>query len=216
MEFMALDPFPTPILIKRWEKVGPMNEALKAAIHRRMKIEPGVEGSNRGGWHSKTDLRDWDEPVLDDFHNLATLLSHEYIRTIMRIPEDSYEFDWEYGTWCVVNGQGDYNIPHCHPRASWSAVYYVLSDPPPARHPESGKLSLQDPRTGISTARPAAMYGHRWHDIVPETGMMVMWPGWLTHFVHPYQGSSERIVIALDAIVTDERYDFTRIETVRK
>ena len=212
----TLDPFPTPVLVRRHEDADALNQGLKAAIHRRMKSEPGVARSNRGGWHSETDLADWDEPVVADLLDLFTAMTKEFTRAIMRLPEDSYQFEWEYNTWTVVNRAGDFNIPHCHPSASVSAVYYVQTDPPSAEHPESGLLALQDPRLAISAILPQAMYGHSWYNLVPKAGQMAMWPSWLTHFVHPYQGASERMVIALDARVTSERYDFERIEAFNK
>lgn len=214
-DVIVVDPFRTPILMKQWTDCEQANHELHAAIRARKQSSAGVEGSNRGGWHSEDNLADWDEPCVKDLFRRARELSEVFVDEIMQIPAATYRFDWQFSAWCVVNARGDYNIPHNHPSAGWSGVYYVRADPPPPGKPEAGCIEFQDPRTGISAARPAAMYGHTWHRVQPRPGLMLIFPGWMTHFVHPYDGEGERVSVSFDAILTEESYDIERIMQAR-
>jgi hypothetical protein len=35
----------------------------------------------------------------------------------------------------------------------------------------------------------------------PENGMMLIFPGWLNHYVHPYWGERERISVAFNLMI---------------
>jgi uncharacterized protein (TIGR02466 family) len=213
--FVVIDAFRTPILMKQWAECDELNRELLAAIRTRMDRSVGVEGSNRGGWHSDDNLVSWEEPCVRELFRQVQEMSTVFVDEIMLLPADTYRFDWRFSAWCVVNRRGDYNVPHNHPSSSWSGVYYVAAEPPPPGKPHAGCIEFQDPRTGIAAARPAAMYGHTWHQVVPRPGLMLMFPGWMTHFVHPYEGQTDRVVISFDAILTDESYDFDKISQAR-
>jgi uncharacterized protein (TIGR02466 family) len=208
---MVLDPFRTPILMTHWRDSEQMNDQLQAVIRARRYGSAGVQGSNRGGWHSEVGFEEWDEPCVKELFRRAQEMSEVFVDEIMQLPADTYRFAWRFSAWAVVNERGDYNVPHNHPTASWSGVYYVRAEPPLPDKPQSGCIEFRDPRSGICAARPAAMYGHTWHRVVPRPGLMLIFPSWLTHFVHPYAGDSERIVVSFDAVLTHEGYDFERI-----
>jgi uncharacterized protein (TIGR02466 family) len=104
-----------------------------------------------------------------------------------------------YG-WGNVSRLGNYHSLHNHPASSWSGVYYVDSgEPPTAQHPYSGNIDLLDPRPFTEMVYvPGEPYGQKF-SIRPESGMMIIFPGFLYHFVHPYMGAGERISIAFNA-----------------
>lgn len=212
-DVVVLDPFRTPIILKQWEDSDPINSELYAAIHAHKQREKGIEASNRGGWHSAENLAEWPEPCVEELFRRARELSSIFVDEIMQIPSDTYRFAWKFHAWSVINKRGDYNIPHNHPSASWSGVYYVRADPAPPDKPYAGCIEFQDPRGGIAAAKPAAMYGHEWHRVLPRPGLMILFPSWMQHFVHPHDGDGERVVVSFDAMVTEESYDY---ETIRR
>jgi len=212
-DVVVLDPFRTPIVQKQWTDCEQMNSELYAAIRARMSDSRGIEGSNRGGWHSAEDLAEWPESCVEVLFRGARALSQVFVDETMQLAPDTYRFEWKFRAWCVVNRRGDYNIPHNHPNAAWSGVYYVRADPAPPEKPYAGSIEFQDPRGGIAMAKPAAMYGHLWHRVLPRPGMMLVFPGWMSHFVHPHDGDGERVAISFDAIITEETYDY---ETIRR
>ena len=99
---------------------------------------------------------------------------------------------------------GNYNAPHIHPESAWSGVYYVDAGDSDATDPHSGCLELLDPRpaaSGVNT--PGDPFGHPVR-IVPRAGLLVVFPSWLTHWVHPHSGSRERIAISFNVSATSK------------
>ncbi|MGH6960213.1 MAG: putative 2OG-Fe(II) oxygenase, partial [Dongiaceae bacterium] len=101
--------------------------------------------------------------------------------------------------WAVIMRAGDYNVPHVHPDAHVSGVYYVQvpdltaadDDPSPG-----GSLVFFDPRTG---AAMHMMKGHRSiHSYVPTAGSLIVFPSYHMHGVFPFRGSGERISVAFN------------------
>jgi hypothetical protein len=66
-------------------------------------------------------------------------------------------------------------------------------------------LEIRDPRPAAIHGRlPAFMFG-RGVNIRPQSGLLVVFPAWIEHWVHPFFGSGERISIAVNIDVT--RYE---------
>jgi uncharacterized protein (TIGR02466 family) len=100
--------------------------------------------------------------------------------------------------WATVCRTGNYNAPHIHPDSAWSGVYYIDSGDPDRSTPLSSCLELLDPRTAAGGAHtPGDPFGHPVR-IPPQAGMLVVFPSWLTHWVHPHSGQRERIAISLN------------------
>jgi uncharacterized protein (TIGR02466 family) len=97
--------------------------------------------------------------------------------------------------WAMVMTDGDHTIVHEHGDAHWSSTYYVdAGDADLERTPDSGAFAVLDPRRG-GRALPGIDPGPTF-TIRPRTGMLVVFPGWLQHYVHPYRGTRPRISIA--------------------
>jgi uncharacterized protein (TIGR02466 family) len=112
----------------------------------------------------------------------------------------AYEGQLGVSGWANLNRKGDYNTVHNHPNALWSGVYYVDPGDNSGVGPLSGAIDFLDPRGGADMVtirgNPAGMV-NRHH---PEPGLLLIFPGWLQHFVHPFQGEGERITIAFNVI----------------
>lgn len=69
--------------------------------------------------------------------------------------------------------------------------------------PHNGRLELLDPRVGVNRLhQPGSVFAARYViELIP--GLMRLSPGWLSHFVHPFCGSGERISIAFNVLLTE-------------
>ena len=104
----------------------------------------------------------------------------------------------EYTAWANINRDGNYNVLHSHPGNHWSGVYYIDAGEPDPAHPLSGAFEFHDPRGGATALPvPGFDFGHK-QVIQPEAGMMLMFPSWHQHMVHPFRGRGERIVVAFN------------------
>lgn len=197
--------FGTPMSIRRVPNAAAINPGLEHAILRRREEDQGNRFSNVGGWQSKPDLLDWPEP------EVRVLVSEidRAIQNIMALPAvvDRRSATPERVTyrtfgWANVNEPGNYNMMHMHPGHHWSLVYYVATGVP-QNTPVDGKLELRDPAPAAQYARvPAFPCGHPIL-IGPEPGMMILFPSYIEHTVHPYDGEGPRISIAVN-VTLDE------------
>ena len=108
--------------------------------------------------------------------------------------------------WANLNRSSDYNVIHSHPRCDWSGVYYVSTNTPEGNSPAAGSNALggviefQDPRGAANAAPfPGFDFGRKVR-IVPQPGLMLIFPSWLLHMVHPFDGPGERITVAFNAV----------------
>jgi hypothetical protein len=68
----------------------------------------------------------------------------------------------------------------------------------PAR-PLSGVLEFLDPRAGVeAVSAPGDPYGEPVR-IKPGAGLLVIFPSWLYHWVHPYMGETPRVAVSFNA-----------------
>jgi hypothetical protein len=65
--------------------------------------------------------------------------------------------------------------------------------------PLSGVLEFLDPRSGVeAVTAPGDPYGEPFR-VRPQAGLIVIFPSWLYHWVHPYAGQTPRIAISFNA-----------------
>jgi len=188
--------FETCILHARLGEAEAMTAALETAIRARMAEDPGLDRSNVGGWHSRTDMLDWGGAAAAKLADLA-------VKTAKRMSHfDGTEPEWSVRMWANVSPPGALNMSHAHPGVLWAAVYYVAAGEADA----GGELYLEDPRFPV----PQMTYpGFRAigadgapqdveHRIAPQRGDLILFPAWMRHGVRPYRGSGERISIAMN------------------
>ena len=88
---------------------------------------------------------------------------------------------------------------HSHPGSAWLGVYYVDVGTSPPDCPLSGVLEFLDPRTGAeAVSAPGDPYGASVR-VQPGSGLLVVFPSWLHHWVHPYAGLVPRITVSFNA-----------------
>jgi uncharacterized protein (TIGR02466 family) len=102
-----------------------------------------------------------------------------------------------------VNRAGDYNGAHVHPGHHLSAVYYVTTGELSADSVEDGALELRDPRPAASFLQHPGPLSSGSVFLKPKPGLLLIFPAWLEHVVHPYRGGGHRISIAVNIRITE-------------
>lgn len=197
--------FGTPIFAYPWPDSDGLNAELRAAILAKQEESQGITRSNVGGWHSANDLFAWEAPGIAAFRKRAEQLAIEATRAITVVKEQARTFGFRFEGWANVIRQGGYNTVHDHPNSVWSCVYYVDGGEEAPGQPMSGKLELVDPRTGVNMLHIENTLLQGRYVIDPLPGLMVAFPSWLKHFVHPYFGTKPRISIAFNVYTVEKR-----------
>jgi uncharacterized protein (TIGR02466 family) len=194
--------FATPLSLRTVRGAPALNAGLQRAILSRRQNSPGNRISNIGGWQSLPDLLDWPEPELKGLSSEVDYI----VQQIWSLPAAMARRNSDrqeraaykaYG-WANVNESGHYNMIHMHPGNHLSVVYYVATGTPMPDHEMNGRLELRDPRPAANYCRMPGSVGSESLLIRPQAGMMVVFPAWVEHWVHPFQGEGQRISIAIN------------------
>ncbi|PKO82964.1 MAG: hypothetical protein CVU17_10790 [Betaproteobacteria bacterium HGW-Betaproteobacteria-11] len=113
------------------------------------------------------------------------------------------------GAWFQIQNQGAFHDIHSHGNCSWSGVYYVQIDASEQRrqHAAFGELNgltrfyglYQNLLGGAYMDMGNAYLQHPHYDVVPEPGMLILFPSFLNHKAMPYEGEQDRIVVSFNA-----------------
>ena len=118
--------------------------------------------------------------------------------------------------WINISGRESLNLLHHHSDSTWSGVYYVDD----GRGGEEGHLGGQlllrlTPGGGSGGDEPHEMYHvprmafcgmehepgspvHKYMEIQPIPGSLIIFPGFLSHAVAPHFGAAERISVSFN------------------
>ena len=174
--------FPTLVYRHSLRSTGWHDEVVDFAL-RGAAEGPGVVVSQVRGWHSSGNVFQQLEAQLAPLRQAIGKALGVIAKTARIRPTQHY---WLEG-WINVLGEGGYHRVHQHPGAAWSGTYYL------AVGEGAGDLEILDPR-------PPA-FGDRAADclrISPASGMLVMFPGWCSHWVTPNQGATPRVSLAFN------------------
>jgi uncharacterized protein (TIGR02466 family) len=189
--------FPTPIgQFRLGTNSTEVNGELRRIILDREQSEASQNHANAGGWHSRRDLLEWPEcavgvlkgwirEAVDHVVGSAIVMMHG---PTAATPDGN---NLSIKGWANVSRRGNYH----------RIVYYVSVGSDAADYPLSGLLELLDPRPFTEMIpTPGDPFGQKLV-IKPETGMIVIFPSWMYHFVNPYHGEGERISVAFNVAV---------------
>lgn len=186
--------FATPLLVvKKLPYQVPYNDQLKALILERAEREESFQLSSRKAWQSSRDLYNWEHPAIKELNKLMHKL---FVRaTAQYLGVGSRQISLEVGqeAWANVHRQGSYHAPHIHGGYTWSGVYYVCAELGDNEASEDGIVEFMDPRT--HAAFVGLEVGKKKVRLKPNTGMAIVFPSWLEHWVHPYCHSNPRISV---------------------
>jgi uncharacterized protein (TIGR02466 family) len=199
MDFELTPAFPTLIGRSVVPDAGTMNADLRTLILAEEARYASLGRSNIGGWHSRTDLLRRPEASVSALSTWITWAVSRMVAATAGPRTDTGTM--LLSAWAVICRAGAYHAPHSHPDSAWSGAYYVDAGTQDPDRPLSGVLEFLDPRSGVeAVTAPGDPYGEPCR-IRPDAGLLVVFPSWLYHWVHPYAGTTPRIVVSFNAAI---------------
>jgi uncharacterized protein (TIGR02466 family) len=197
--------FATPLVIHDWPNSEQFNRDLAELVYGSKKADKHGYGtrSNAGGWQSPGNLITWQDPAVETFRQRIEKLVGNLLQEVARDTGKNRSFRLLIDAWANINKKGHYNVVHTHPNLMWSCVYYVQRGEPDKTIPNSGLLELIEPReaANYNQIRHSVFDGREFVENIP--GRMLLWPSWVKHWVHPFQGEGDRISIAFNVNVVE-------------
>lgn len=193
--------FPTVVLERHFSAQEGLNRRLAAKILQREAETSGLVKSNVGGWHSATDFLRWEGPESTELFQCVAGAVKDYAAVERRVDAAALELTVTAEAWANVARAGDYAKPHVHPNANLSGVYYVDVGDAPADAEPSGVIEFLDPRNRPGMFATEGTVSFDAYKVTPQSGMLLMFPAWLYHYVHPYRGTAPRISVAFNVTI---------------
>ena len=178
-----------------------LNAQLRDEIAAWRKADPGLNSSNKLGWHSPRTLFEREEPGMRE---LCRRIIAVFQRSVQRHAPDFRMKDSRSHLegWVNVNEKGAFNAPHGHATHHFSGVYYVSV--PEAAEDWSGVIEFFNPVGAVNQNLQLGkmMLPEKWRTR-PVPGQMIIFPGYMKHWVYPNQEDAERISIAFNVTILD-------------
>jgi uncharacterized protein (TIGR02466 family) len=134
------------------------------------------------------------------FRHVASAVK-DYAAVERRVDAAALELTVTAEAWANVARAGNYSKPHVHPNSNLSCVYYVDAGNAQAADEQSGVIEFMDPRNRPGMFASEGTVSFDAYRVVPQTGMLLMFPAWLYHYVHPYRGTEPRISVAFNVTI---------------
>jgi uncharacterized protein (TIGR02466 family) len=197
MDLDVTPAFPTLIGHSHVPDADAMNDELLALILAQEASSPTLGRSNIGGWHSPPDFLARPDGAVSALTTWIAWAVQQMVNATAG--PGTYTGTLSVSAWATVCRLGAYHAPHSHPDSAWSGVYYVDPGNERADRPLSGVLEFLDPRGGAeAVTAPGDPYGEPFR-VRPQAGLLVVFPSWLYHWVHPYSGDRPRIAVSFKA-----------------
>lgn len=160
-----------------------------------------VSHATAEGLHSGSLLVDAREPIPALQRSLRVAVA-EYCRALSDLPEHPFVTHQPksafFDIWCVVLERGGHQVPHIHPHAWLSGVYYpqlpeaLRFGEGPGGWLEFGNADHDFPRR----IEPPTLR------VRPEEGLLVLFPSYFYHRTIPFDFAGTRVSIAFDLVPT--------------
>jgi uncharacterized protein (TIGR02466 family) len=167
-----------------------------------------VRGWDRAHKDLTTDYRDnnpfdIDAPATNWLRAQVNGTVIEYLRAI----GIDFSLNWQIHGWANVNRYGDYHDPHNHPHCYLSGTYYVKVPRGGAKRRQRAdvrpsRITFYDPRPAFNM--PAIRndpYVDPEFTVLPEPGLLMLWPAGVMHFVHPNLSDEPRVSISFNIVL---------------
>jgi len=150
------------------------------------------------------DLLSINNPVVDWLKVCINKTVADYLKN----QGHQYEVNWGLQAWANINRRGDYHNLHNHPHSYLSGTYYVAV-PEVQRLGENqrqdlnpGAISFYDPRpqANMLAIRDDAQIEAE-HRVQPQAGLMLLWPSFLHHLVHPNLSDELRVSVSFNVVL---------------
>ncbi|MBM09155.1 MAG: hypothetical protein CMF69_06210 [Magnetovibrio sp.] len=193
-----LDLWPTKLVKKKLENAEEANSELIKLIREWEKTNKSLTTDYR-----ENNPFELDTPATNWLRSEVNQTIIEYLKAI----GINFSVDWQIHGWANVNRTGDYHDPHNHPHCYLSGTYYVrIPKLPSTRRQRSdvrpNHITFYDPRTPFNMQ---SIQGDPYIDpeftVLPEPGLLMLWPASLMHFVHPNLSEQTRVSISFNIIL---------------
>lgn len=178
---------------------GEMNQALAQHIlnHPSLKYEPDGHAT-RFGRHTGELLVDPKGPMATLEVAIKNAIEH-YLRNLSK---DDHPFvaglpdHWHLTAWAVVMEEQGHQLPHIHPAAWLSGVYYVrLPTLIETSQKKAGWIEFGRPPKDVLDKENFLI-----KQLQPKEGQMLLFPSYFYHETIPFESELERISIAFDVV----------------
>jgi hypothetical protein len=192
--------FATPVSMYDLPGMDEINRDVTERLVAESVSVPSVHHSNVGGWHSQN-LTGRPEACYGALlQNIVTRVRETVETLAQERGQGLPAMRIGVHAWAMVMRDGDYTISHDHAEVHWATVYYAdAGDADEKAHPASGLLALLDPRHGGRPMPGLELLGTTF-TVLPRTGRLVVFPGWLRHYVHSYRGQRPRVSISCNVV----------------
>ena len=205
MELDITQAFPTYIGRVQLPDADAMNQGLRSLILVEESEYPSLGRSNIGGWHSRADFLHRSDANVTALSSWITWALRRMI--CVTTGRENFVGTASISAWATICRAGAYHAPHSHPDSAWSGVYYVDAGTENQDQPLGGVLEFLDPRAGAeAVSAPGDLYGEPFR-VRAQSGLLVMFPSWLFHWVHPYAGETPRIAVSFNATIGAQHSD---------
>jgi len=153
--------------------------------------------------YRSADLFTLEQPSLIWLRECVNITVRDYFKHLGM----DYDIRWSLHAWANVNRFGDYHDYHNHPHAYLSGTYYVRI--PTEREAletrndvRPGRLTLYDAR---ASANMSAIKGDPYiepeYTVEPHAGLILLWPAFVNHFVHPNLSKQPRLSVSFNVML---------------
>lgn len=194
----------TPIAIRLFEEIKEFNFYLEKIVLGLKDKDIGISKSNCIGWHSTGNLFHFFPVELDELHQVITQFISDYVA---ELNPTANQVSVELFAWANILEKGGYHNVHNHPNCHLSGVYYINPGEPDPHNLNSGLIGFSDPRAGASMVSSSYLDFGASYQYTPEAGMLLMFPAYLSHWVHPFTGEGKRITISFNAKLMEPSRD---------
>jgi len=186
---------------KKYSYLHDFNTALKKQILAHPTLTPSPQShATRKGLHSG-ELLNKKNSAFTDFESIVWNAVKNYKEKINKYPKHPLSLKifrkLRLSAWGVVMTRSSHQIPHIHPSAWISGVYYV-------KVPKFTEKSRTEP-PGAIVFNKAPSHFHNKNEaktftVKPEEGLLILFPSYFYHHTVPFETNEKRISIAFDLI----------------
>lgn len=186
----SADLFATRIWQVHLDALAPHFPRWIAAVLAMRAASPRPAGrTNRSGWNSE-DMAILEQP---DFAPLRGAVRAACAAALAEMGQAGRAFQLQ--SWVNLHDRGGFNFLHLHEESLLSGSFYLQV---PAG---AGAFVFRDPRPGVihGYVKGAVANGHADVHLTPSSGLLVLFPCWMEHYVEPHNSDVPRITIAFNA-----------------
>ena len=197
-DIVITDLWPTKIIQRRLGEFKFYNQKLVKFIRELDKTNKNITTD-----YLETDFFNIDNEAINWLREEVNNTVINYLRAI----GIDYPVNWTITGWPNINRFGDYHDTHNHPWSYLSGTYYIKM---PKIHEilqtrkdvRPGQITFYDSRQGTNmTAIKNDPYVDPEFTVLPEPGMILLWPSFVNHFVHPNLSKETRISISFNIVL---------------